>query len=99
MTSLGQQRQAIDRARSIGIWMTCISCVFIVGGVVMVLTNWPSLYYLWLVLLGVVNAILGASQLSLAGKRRRIFESENGPNAGKQSPVTSGDDASPRQAD
>lgn len=87
MTSLVQQRQAIDRAYSIGVWMTCISCVFIVAGVVMVLTNWPSLYYSWLVLLGVVNFLSGATQISFANRRRKTFEIENGRDAGKQTPV------------
>ncbi|GAB2452563.1 hypothetical protein HD599_002634 [Conyzicola lurida] len=82
-----QQRIAIDRARTLALWMLGV------GGIATVLTalqaalsppdplRW-AMCALWVVL-----GVLGVIRLLAARRRRVAFEAEHGRDAGRQEPI------------
>lgn len=84
MTSLIQQRIAIDRERVIGTVYTALGSLMLSLGLVMAIIE-PSQWSRWAFMVVWAGfAAVGVRKLAAARRTRRAFESEHGVDAGKQ---------------
>lgn len=86
--SLAQRRIAINRIRFTGIWMVSASVVLIICDAIFMSDDGGRPLELFIFALGGVTVVNGVRQLIKFRRERAAFESENGPDAGKQTPVT-----------
>lgn len=86
MSSLIQQRMALDRQRIQARWMLLWGYALVCFGVTLYLSesNWLTVPYFLFALVVVASGII---RVRAARRDRIAFETEHGPHAGRQDPV------------
>lgn len=86
MPSLIQQRMALDRQRLHARWMLCWGYALVFFGVTLYVSE-PSWFDVLYILFALVFVAAGVIWVLAARRDRIAFETEHGPDAGKQDPV------------